>query len=111
MELLAWNIASIKVIFMTYLAKSDRGLKTDSWCLICYIGASTFQGLRRYIADRSKTRVLAFLHIAQHGLAAAGCASGGMCVPERDTVGNPRYSSLETQDWKIHEFIYTRTTF
>lgn len=39
-------------------------------------GSSTFLGLRKFIAERSKTRVLCYLHIAAHGLAAAGCASG-----------------------------------
>ena len=40
-------------------------------------GASTFPGLRKFIAEVSKTRVLAFLHIARHGLASAGCTSLG----------------------------------
>ncbi|XP_064598947.1 deacetylase Atu3266-like isoform X2 [Liolophura sinensis] len=39
-------------------------------------GASTFLGLKKFIADRSHTRLLAFLHIASHGLAAAGCSGG-----------------------------------
>ncbi|CAH1773076.1 unnamed protein product [Owenia fusiformis] len=33
-------------------------------------------GLRKYIAEPSKTSVFAFLHIASHGMAAAGCAKG-----------------------------------
>lgn len=43
-------------------------------------GCGTFKGLRKFIMERSRTRVLAFLHISSHGLAAAGCsakASGG----------------------------------
>ncbi|XP_060078119.1 deacetylase Oant_2987-like [Ylistrum balloti] len=39
-------------------------------------GYSTFPGLRKFIAERSETRVLCFLHIAAHGLAAAGCSAG-----------------------------------
>lgn len=38
-------------------------------------GATTVNGLRRFIADKAKTRVLAFLNIAAHGLAAAGCST------------------------------------
>ena len=34
----------------------------------------TFPGLRKFIAERSKTRVLAFLNIACHGMAGAGCS-------------------------------------
>ena len=37
-------------------------------------GCMTFAGLRRFIAERSETRVLAFLHVACHGLAGAGCS-------------------------------------
>ena len=44
---------------------------------LLFIGASTFPGLRKFIADRSKTRVLALLHIAAHGLASAGCTGWG----------------------------------
>lgn len=44
------------------------------------IGASTFMGLRKFIIDQSKTRVRCLLHIALHGLAAAGCSSGGMLI-------------------------------
>ena len=34
----------------------------------------TFQGLKKFICEPSKTRVLAFLNIACHGLASAGCS-------------------------------------
>ena len=37
-------------------------------------GCMTFPGLRKFIAERSKTRVLAFLNIACHGMAGAGCS-------------------------------------
>ena len=37
-------------------------------------GCMTFAGLRRFVAERSETRVLAFLHVACHGLAGAGCS-------------------------------------
>ncbi|XP_059096815.1 deacetylase Atu3266-like [Tigriopus californicus] len=43
-------------------------------------GAMTFAGLRKFIVEPSETRVLAFLHIACHGLAGAACSgneSGG----------------------------------
>ena len=40
-------------------------------------GCMTFAGLKHYIIDRSDTRVLAFLHIAVHGLAGAGCSGTG----------------------------------
>ncbi|XP_076087490.1 deacetylase Oant_2987-like [Mytilus galloprovincialis] len=39
-------------------------------------GESTFPGLRKFIAEKSHTRVLCFLHIVQHGLASSGCAAG-----------------------------------
>lgn len=45
-------------------------------------GATTFPGLRKFIAEKSKTRVLSLLHISAHGLASAGCTSsvkGGEC--------------------------------
>ena len=45
-------------------------------------GASTFLGLKKYIIDTSQTRVKAFLHVANHGLASAGCTGlvkGGEC--------------------------------
>jgi dihydroorotase len=37
-------------------------------------GACTFPGLRHFVAEPSRCRVLAFLHLAAHGLAAAGCS-------------------------------------
>ena len=42
-----------------------------------YSGAGTLAGLAHFIRDQSKTRVLAFVHVAAHGLAAAGCAGFG----------------------------------
>ncbi|VDI82193.1 Hypothetical predicted protein [Mytilus galloprovincialis] len=39
-------------------------------------GESTFPGLKKFIAEKSHTRVLCFLHIVQHGLASSGCSSG-----------------------------------
>lgn len=38
-------------------------------------GAATFPGLKHFIMKRSNTRIKSFLHIANHGLASAGCAS------------------------------------
>ena len=46
--------------------------------VISFTGASTFPGLRKFIAEKSQTRVLSLLHIAAHGLASAGCTSSGM---------------------------------
>ncbi|XP_048241149.1 deacetylase Oant_2987-like isoform X2 [Haliotis rufescens] len=60
-----------------FLTTNDLSNVSES----CY-SASTFPGLRKFIAERSDTRLLAFLHIASHGLASAGCsagASGGEC--------------------------------
>ncbi len=45
-------------------------------------GASTFLGLKKFIMERSRTNVKAFLHVANHGLASAGCTGvdkGGEC--------------------------------
>ncbi|XP_061196886.1 deacetylase Atu3266-like [Saccostrea echinata] len=68
-----------------YQYATPLGINPDEHCLSRGVttvvdagsaGASTFQGLRRYVAEKCKARVLSFVHIAQHGLAAAGCASG-----------------------------------
>lgn len=68
-----------------YQYSTPLGINPDEQCLSRGVttivdggsaGSSTFEGLRKYVADNSKTRVLAFLHIAQHGLAASGCTSG-----------------------------------
>jgi dihydroorotase len=40
-------------------------------------GASTFNGLREFIAKKSNTRVLSFIHITMHGLASSGCSGFG----------------------------------
>ena len=53
-------------------------LKEVSVTVISFTGASTFPGLRKFIAEKSQTRVLSLLHIAAHGLASAGCTSSGM---------------------------------
>ena len=37
-------------------------------------GCMTYPGLRRFIIERSESRVLTWLHIACHGLAGAGCS-------------------------------------
>ncbi|OWF44059.1 uncharacterized protein LOC110458909 [Mizuhopecten yessoensis] len=68
-----------------YQYATPLGINPDERCLSRGVttvvdagsaGSSTFLGLRKFIAERSETRVLCFLHIAAHGLAAAGCASG-----------------------------------
>ncbi|KAK3751644.1 hypothetical protein QZH41_020129 [Actinostola sp. cb2023] len=69
-----------------YEYATPLGVNPDNTCLARGVttvvdagsaGAHTFQGLRKYICERSKTRVLAFVHIASHGLSAAGCAGEG----------------------------------
>lgn len=74
-----------------YQYSTPLGIEVDEFCLKRGVttvvdagsaGASTFAGLRKFIAEKSITRVLAFVHIASHGLAAAGCAGfgkGGEC--------------------------------
>ncbi|XP_041378420.1 deacetylase Oant_2987-like [Gigantopelta aegis] len=66
-----------------YEHATPLGINVDAHCLTRGVttvvdagsaGAATFAGLRKFIAEVSKTRVLAFLHIANHGLASAGCA-------------------------------------
>ena len=37
-------------------------------------GCMTLPGLRKYIVEKSQTRVLALLNIACHGMAGAGCS-------------------------------------
>ncbi|KAL9979660.1 hypothetical protein ACROYT_G017357 [Oculina patagonica] len=74
-----------------YQHATPLGIDVDDTCLARGVttvvdagsaGATTFPGLRKFIADKSQTRVLALLHIAAHGLAAAGCTGwvkGGEC--------------------------------
>lgn len=74
-----------------YQHVTPLGVSVDETCLARGVttvvdagsaGASTFPGLRKFIAEKSQTTVLALLHIAAHGLAAAGCTShakGGEC--------------------------------
>ena len=59
------------------------GVEPDSACLARGVttvldggsaGAMTFGGLRRFVMEPSQTRVLAWLHIACHGLAGAACS-------------------------------------
>ena len=47
-------------------------------------GSMTFQGLKKFICENSKTRVLAFLNIACHGLAGAGCSGSDFGPGEND---------------------------
>lgn len=74
-----------------YQYATPLGVNVDETCLARGVttvvdagsaGASTFPGLRKFIAEKSQTTVLALLHIAAHGLASAGCtgqAKGGEC--------------------------------
>lgn len=76
-----------------YQYATPLGVNPDDTCLARGVttvvdagssGASTFMGLRKFIIEPSKTRVRCLLHIALHGLAAAGCA-GGAPGGESDT--------------------------
>ena len=79
-----------------YKHATPLGVDPDQTCLARGVttvvdggsaGAMTYRGLQKFIIERSDTRVLAFLHIACHGLAGAGC-SGPELGPggERDHV-------------------------
>ena len=66
-----------------YEYATTLGVNPDKTCLLRGVttvvdggssGAMTFEGLKRYICEASQTRVLAFLHVACHGLAGAGCS-------------------------------------
>ncbi|XP_005108111.2 deacetylase Oant_2987 [Aplysia californica] len=69
-----------------YQHATPLGINVDRSCLARGVtavvdagssGSGTFSGLRRFIKDQCDTRVYCFLHIAQHGLAAAGCVAPG----------------------------------
>ena len=69
----------------------------DAPYVIHFAGASTFPGLKKYIIDQCKTRVLAFLHIAQQGLASAGCVGIGnhlIWVPDISVPGSAEKAQL-----------------
>jgi dihydroorotase len=60
-----------------YDGVSHYGIDADAYCVSRGVttavdagssGAQTFPGLRRYIIDRSQTRILAFLHVAVQGM-------------------------------------------
>lgn len=60
-----------------YQGVSHYGIDADTYCLGRGVttavdagssGAQTFPGLRRFIIDRSETRILAFLHVAVQGM-------------------------------------------
>lgn len=60
-----------------YEGVSHYGIDPDTYCLSRGVttavdagssGAQTFPGLRRYVIERSQTRILAFLHIAVQGM-------------------------------------------
>ncbi|MBI4640863.1 MAG: amidohydrolase/deacetylase family metallohydrolase [Candidatus Tectomicrobia bacterium] len=64
-----------------FIGTTDMGLKTDAICSASGVttlvdcgssGAGTFEGLRRYIIEPSKTRILAFVNISNVGLLALG---------------------------------------
>ncbi|MHB1931241.1 MAG: amidohydrolase/deacetylase family metallohydrolase, partial [Acidimicrobiales bacterium] len=60
-----------------YEGVSHYGVDPDTYCLARGVttavdagssGAQTFPGLRRYVMERSRTRVLAFIHVAVQGM-------------------------------------------
>jgi dihydroorotase len=60
-----------------YEGVSHYGIDPDTYCVSRGVttavdagsaGAQTFPGLRRYVIERSRTRILAFLHIAVQGM-------------------------------------------
>ena len=60
-----------------YWGVSHYGVDADTHCLLRGVttavdvgsaGAQTFPGFRRYVIDRSRTRVLAFVHVAVEGM-------------------------------------------
>ena len=66
-----------------YHAATVLGLEPDAACLARGVttvvdggsaGAMTFPGLERFVMEPSRTRVLAWLHLACHGLAGAACS-------------------------------------
>ena len=66
-----------------YEHATSLGVDPDTTCLANGVttaidggsaGFMTFKGLKKFIVDKSCTRTLAFLHIACHGLAGAGCS-------------------------------------
>ncbi|XP_032222352.1 deacetylase Oant_2987-like [Nematostella vectensis] len=74
-----------------YQYATPLGVNADETCLSRGVttvvdagsaGATTFQGLCKYVAEKSQTRVFAFVHVANHGLSSAGCTKeggGGEC--------------------------------
>ena len=69
-----------------YQHSTPLGIDPDTHCLFKGVttvvdagssGATTFAGLREFIAKKSTTRVLCFIHICMHGLASAGCSGFG----------------------------------
>ena len=66
-----------------YHAATVLGVEPDTTCLARGVttvvdggsaGAMTFPGLERFVMEPSQTRVLAWLHLACHGLAGAACS-------------------------------------
>ncbi|XP_065184156.1 deacetylase Atu3266-like [Sycon ciliatum] len=70
-----------------YEHATPLGIDVDKYCLHRGVttavdagsaGATTFPGLRKFIAEKSRTRLLAYLNISMHGLASAGCSGYGL---------------------------------
>ncbi|KAL8601680.1 hypothetical protein ACOMHN_033856 [Nucella lapillus] len=66
-----------------YQHATPLGIGIDECCLARGVttvidagsaGCATLDGLRKFIGDQNKCRLLALVHIASHGLASAGCS-------------------------------------
>lgn len=78
-----------------YDAATPLGIDPDHYCLGRAVttavdagsaGCDTFPGLRRYVMERCRTRLLAFLHISRTGLSFAGLGGDGDVPGELDSL-------------------------
>jgi len=78
-----------------FLGAGDLGVETDDACLSAGVttfidggsaGAATFQGFKELLIDRSRVRLLAFLHISSVGLAEL-------------RIGESTYLDLHVPEW------------
>jgi len=78
-----------------YDAATPLGIDADHYCLGRGVttavdagsaGCDTFPGLRRYVMERARTRVLAFLNISRTGLSYAGLGGDGEVCGELDLL-------------------------
>lgn len=78
-----------------YDAATPLGIDADHYCLGRGVttavdagsaGSDTFPGLRRYVMEKARTRVLAFLNISRTGLSYAGMGGDGEVCGELDLL-------------------------